>query len=325
MYFCCPGCIHRSFIISLFILPQKTLNPLLAFSLVLASSLASHAQVGIGTSSPNASAALDITSTTKGLLPPRMTAAQRDAITTPAHGLMIFCTDCGANGEAQLYNGTAWVNLVGGTATAIHAFPVGTIFCASGVTAVVDVTNPTTGKIWMDRNLGASQVAASSTDTLSYGSLYQWGRRSDGHQCRYSPTTATLSSVDEPAHGSFITPSSYPLDWRSPQNTVLWQGVNGVNNPCPSGYRIPTEAELNAERSSWNSNSPAGALASPLKLPMAGSRSYSDGSVNNVGTNGFYSSSTVSGISSKYLRLFSPAYTDVLNRAYGFSVRCIKD
>lgn len=80
------------------------------------------AQVGIGTSSPNSSAALDITSTEKGLLPPRMTGAQRDAITTPAQGLMIYCTNCGANGEAQLYNGAAWVNLTGGTAaTAILA------------------------------------------------------------------------------------------------------------------------------------------------------------------------------------------------------------
>jgi hypothetical protein len=75
------------------------------------------AQVGIGTTNPNTSAALDITSTTKGLLPPRMTYAQRQAISSPATGLMIYCTDCGAGGQAHVYNGSAWVNMIGGEAT----------------------------------------------------------------------------------------------------------------------------------------------------------------------------------------------------------------
>jgi hypothetical protein len=125
----------------------------------------------------------------------------------------------------------------------IIQYPAGSVFCASGPTAIVDVTNPTTGKTWMDRNLGASQVATSSTDAASYGDLYQWGRRADGHQCRTSPTTATLSSVDQPAHGNFILAPNAPNDWRSPQNNNLWQGVTGVNNPCPSGYRVPTQTE----------------------------------------------------------------------------------
>jgi hypothetical protein len=96
---------------------MKLTNILIATSLVLASSLTSHAQVGIGTATPAASAALDLTSTTKGFLPPRMTAAQQNAITAPAQGLMVYCTNCGTNGEAQLYNGTSWVNLLGGAAT----------------------------------------------------------------------------------------------------------------------------------------------------------------------------------------------------------------
>ena len=48
------------------------------------------------------------------------------------------------------------------------------------------------GRVWMDRNLGASQVATSSTDTNSYGDLYQWGRGADGHQLRISNTTSTF-------------------------------------------------------------------------------------------------------------------------------------
>ena len=55
----------------------------------------SNGSVGIGTSSPNAAALLQVDSTTKGFLPPRMTTAQRDAISSPPAGLIIFNTDLG--------------------------------------------------------------------------------------------------------------------------------------------------------------------------------------------------------------------------------------
>jgi uncharacterized protein (TIGR02145 family) len=209
--------------------------------------------------------------------------------------------------------------------TAIGQYPAGTVNCA-GATAVVDVTNPTTGRIWMDRNLGATQVATSSTDANSYGDLYQWGRRADGHQCRTSPTTATLSSIDQPAHGNFITINSGNYDWRSPQNANLWQGVNGVNNPCPSGYRIPTETEINAERLSWSQNNSVGAFASPLKWTLAGYRVNSNGTLDDVGSHGHYWSSSVSGAASRNLDFNSSnanVYDDT--RAYGLTVRCLKD
>jgi hypothetical protein len=173
--------------------------------------------------------------------------------------------------------------------------------------------------------LGASQVATSSTDANSYGDLYQWGRGSDGHQCRTSATTATLSSGDQPGHGEFILAPSAPNDWRSPQNTNLWQGVNGVNNPCPSGYRLPTEAELDAERLSWSSNNAAGAFASPLKLPMAGFRNFGSGSLGSVGSFGSYWSSTVSSTRARNLNFDSGAVFGYFVRASGGSVRCLKD
>jgi Flp pilus assembly pilin Flp len=74
-----------------------------------------QAQVGIGTTTPDASSQLDVTSTSKGFLPPRMTASQRNAISSPVAGLMIWCTDGGLSGEIQIYNGSDWVNLIGGT------------------------------------------------------------------------------------------------------------------------------------------------------------------------------------------------------------------
>lgn len=70
----------------------------------------SQNNVGIGTSTPNSSAILDITSTNKGLLIPRMTTAQRTAIATPAKGLMVFDTD---NNSFWYYNGSAWTAITG--------------------------------------------------------------------------------------------------------------------------------------------------------------------------------------------------------------------
>jgi len=381
--------------------------------------------LGVGTTSPDASALTDLTSTTQGFLPPRMTTVQRNAIANPVNGLMIFnsTTGCpnyyfssvwyewcgtpsytatlttlncvGATITGTLTNGTAAsgvstaISYTGGNAGSYGAqsissagvvgltatlasgtlangagsltytitgtpttsgtasfaitvggqscsftvsvaaaqpqYPAGTVHCA-GATTVVDVTNPTTGKIWMDRNLGATQVATSSTDVASYGDLYQWGRRADGHQCRTSPTTATLSSIDQPAHGNFILAPSAPYDWRSPQNANLWQGVNGLNNPCPSGYRLPTETEINAERLSWSQNNNVGAFASPLKWTLAGYRDSSDGSLSNVGTGGYCWSSTVSGTYSRTLDFHSSDANVTDNyRARGFTVRCLKD
>ena len=216
---------------------------------------------------PHPAAMLDVSSTTKGFLPPRMTTAQRDAIVSPAPGLTIYNTTVNC---LQWWNGTVWYDgcgnnpalttlncggaattgtLTNGTAasgvsTAISytggnagtyaaqsisstgvvgltatlsagtlangagsltytitgtpttsgtasfaitvggqscsftvsvaaaqpQYPANTVHCA-GATTVVDVTNPTTGRIWMDRNLGATQVATSSTNANAYGDL----------------------------------------------------------------------------------------------------------------------------------------------------------
>jgi len=188
------------------------------------------------------------------------------------------------------------------------------------------VVNPTTGKCWLDRNLGATQVAISSTDSSAYGDLFQWGRLDDGHQIRTSGTTGTLSGSDTPGHTNFIISLNYPWDWRSPQNDDLWQGVSGTNNPCPSGWRIPTEAEWDTERASWGSNNSAGAFASPLKLTSAGNRIGGNGSLNNVGSKGAYCSSSVNNVDSRGLIFDSSnAYMGTTSRASGYTVRCLKD
>ncbi|MHC1776303.1 MAG: hypothetical protein AB9834_12930 [Lentimicrobium sp.] len=73
--------------------------------------------VGIATTTPDPSAALDVSSTNKGFLPPRMTNFEQIMIPEPAAGLVVWCLDCGLNGELQVFNGTAWTNMIGGAAS----------------------------------------------------------------------------------------------------------------------------------------------------------------------------------------------------------------
>lgn len=74
--------------------------------------------VGIATTTPDPSAALDVSSSSKGFLPPRMTNFEQLQIPYPAAGLVVWCTDCGPNGELQVFNGAAWTNMIGGAAAA---------------------------------------------------------------------------------------------------------------------------------------------------------------------------------------------------------------
>jgi uncharacterized repeat protein (TIGR02543 family) len=188
------------------------------------------------------------------------------------------------------------------------------------------VGNNKTGKCWLDRNLGASRVAENSTDSASYGDLFQWGRLDDGHQLRTSNTTTTLSTTDNPGHSDFIINHPSPYDWRSPQNDNLWQVESGVNNPCPTGFRIPTEAELIAEMNSWGSNDYLGAFASPLKWSLAGLRNAS-GDFYHVDDGGYIWSSSVSGIDTYSLSISSTwgVGVNITHRVGGLSVRCIRD
>ncbi len=233
--------------------------------------------------------------------------------------IVIFFLLISHKGVSQMFGG----QILG--LTADQLYPPGQVWCPFA-TIVVEVTNPFTGRIWMDRNLGASQVATSATDAAAYGDLYQWGRRSDGHQCRNSPLTYTLSSTDVPPHGSFIVSPSPPNDWRSPQNPNLWQGVNGINNPCPKDFRLPTQAEFQSERLSWQNYLYPGYYNSPLKFTLGGDRIDASGNLNFLGTKGLYWTSTTSQTFAYYL-IFDNSTSNVLtdDRAFGCSVRCIKN
>jgi hypothetical protein len=110
-----------------------------------------------------------------------------------------------------------------------------------------------TGRVWLDRNLGATRVATSSTDASAYGDYFQWGRPADGHQTKYLTNnnstgfTNTKSATAVPSTDLWIVPTDGSNDWLSTPDNTLWTGANPATNPCPAGFRIPTEAEWSAE------------------------------------------------------------------------------
>lgn len=130
-----------------------------------------NAQIGIGTSNPDPSAKLEISSTTKGFLPPRMKRIQRDAINSPAAGLTIWCTNCGktANGvigEMQIFNGAEWTNHTGGTASGQATLAIGD-FYQGGKIAYILVS----GDLGYDANEQHGLIAA----TVDQSTGIQWG------------------------------------------------------------------------------------------------------------------------------------------------------
>jgi hypothetical protein len=224
------------------------------------------------------------------------------------------------------------------------------------------VTHPITGQTWLNNNLGAeyadttnpkgnfnfTQQATASNDHLAYGSLFQWGRKPDGHELMNwkngNTGTAkhgiTTTKSNEPTDVLFITDGSalydrrrYPkYDWRINPDDTLWANESSVNNVCPVGYRLPTagddeqKMEWEEEVKSWNTKNAKGGLESTLKLSMPGYRFRKNGDMYYVGTSGYYWSASVNDANGRYLDFHSTLvrsdYSNV--RASGFSVRCKK-
>jgi hypothetical protein len=194
-----------------------------------------------------------------------------------------------------------------------------------------------TGRIWLDRNLGASRVAISSTDASAYGDYYQWGRPADGHQTKYltnnnsSGFTNTKSSSSVPSTDLWIVPTDASNDWLITPDNSLWSGANPATNPCPVGFRIPTETEWNAERITWASNNAAGAFASTLKLTRPGMlTSFGSGGASYTAKDNFGQYLTQSANSSggaRYLGIEpnNSWFDQNYYKWHGMSVRCIKN
>jgi uncharacterized protein (TIGR02145 family) len=190
-------------------------------------------------------------------------------------------------------------------------------------TKIVEVKSKT-GRTWMDRNLGAMQAATSLKDEKAYGDLYQWGRGADGHQLRNSSVIKSTSNKDVPGHTNFIS-AKY---WRIPPNYNLWQGGNGINNPCPTGFHVPTQEEWISEINTWISKDLNGAFASPLKLPIPGDRVDIPGWIINTGLHYVMWSSTFEEKNIHTIYFDGNYINTNLSQdgtGSGIPIRCIKD
>ncbi len=220
------------------------------------------------------------------------------------------------------------------------------------------VKNNTTGRTWLNNNLGAdyanvdssaynaSHQATTSTDHLAYGSMFQWGRKADGHElinwvtdhngtAKYGETNTTSN---DPSDSLFITSNS---DWRVTPDDTLWANESSANSVCPVGYRLPldpngvddSENEFAVEINTWSSKDVNGSMLSDLKMPAAGFR-WINGKRYRTTVHGDYwtgsvipsdgNNSTVSNARNIYFT-HSFAGWDIVPRAFALSVRCIKD
>jgi hypothetical protein len=200
------------------------------------------------------------------------------------------------------------------------------------------------GNVWLNNNLGAdysntakasfnlAQQGTTSNDFNAYGSLFQWGRKADGHELiNYTDASTgarvygiTSTKADIPADALFITSND---DWRVNSNPDLWSGEAAVNNPCPVGFFVPNDASLANLISAEGMTNTSTAYSSTLKLTTAGSVAKLDGVINGTGSNvSLWQSETLgSNITEAYDHRFSPTRaSNNRQKAYGFGVRCMK-
>ena len=246
------------------------------------------AQVGINddNSVADPSAILDLKSSTKGFLPPRMSSSQISAIQNPANGLQVFCT---SDSKMYIYLASLgqWKELCLGTATITPPFSCGMPITISHVAGAVAPVNKTTtygtvtnipgesSKCWITSNLGSDQQATAVNDSTEPSAGWYWQfNRKQGYKRDETTLTPTYMV-------SMISENS---DWVT------------ANDPCSielgAAWRVPSPSEwYNVdEAGGWTTWD--GPWNSALKLHATGYLSPPEGLMFNRGSFGFYWSST---------------------------------
>lgn len=169
------------------------------------------AQVGIGTTNPSATAQLDVYSTTKGFLPPRMTAAQRGAINSPATGLLVYQTDSPAG---LYYHGTSgWVYVLSNSST-LQVENGGTGLTSTPANGQIDIGNGT-GFTRTTLTAGSSITITNSSGTITIAANIR-------------PSTEQFTAT---AGQTSFTLAQTPL------NNKIWMFINGVRTNI-NGYGV---------------------------------------------------------------------------------------
>lgn len=192
----------------------------------VASSFLSLAQsVGVGTNTPHASSALDINSTNKGILIPRMTSAQRTGIASPATGLLVFDTDAGG---FYFYSNGDWVSLSGGGTGSALWSSTGT-----------NITNTNTGNVMIGVGNPFSKFTVSA-DQIGFT------QQSTNGQVK-------VGFFTHPTQGAYIqTHSNHALNFSTgngaPQITLLPSGDVGIGTTTPSSrFHVEGPSLLNGD------------------------------------------------------------------------------
>jgi len=181
------------------------------------------------------------------------------------------------------------------------------------------------GKVWLDRNIGASRQCTNANDELCFGDYVQWGRPLDDAKSYKSNTSATqlttITPTGWPNYYDFIIGSS---DWTTADSTgaerQTFLAKTDGTGVCPTGFYLPTETELTTLAITNASDA-----FTKLKLPVAGYRSSSTGAMDSIGSYANLWSSSPSGSLARRLSFNgSSSGWDDNYRATGFSLRCVQ-
>ncbi|RMF34743.1 MAG: hypothetical protein D6747_04170, partial [Chlorobiota bacterium] len=213
--------------------------------------ITSDGRIGIGTNTPSNSAVVEIASTSKGFLPPRMTSSERDAITNPAKGLLIYVTRASEEGY-WYYDGTRWLPL-------ISTLSANSTLVTRYKTSDESVTN---SNVLQDDDhlfatLGSGQVwevegmldfsSSSATPGVAFGLAVPMGasfklsyHSNDGSATgfRAGVLTSGSASVSVPAGGSAIVFVRDIVVMGSNRGTVRFQWAQSTADATPTTARV---------------------------------------------------------------------------------------